>query len=108
VFEKAKLMENEDRECFSRNREGWEVVGREDLSKHPHPSLVPLFQENGDAQMSAFKIEPATSEDCDRNYRAFVLNRSDREKLGGELSIVPSLSQFKTTFLDVFCEGELS
>ncbi|KAH9259482.1 hypothetical protein BASA81_002525 [Batrachochytrium salamandrivorans] len=108
VFELAKQMENEDREWFSRAREGWEVLDRQDLCAHPHRSLIPLYAgEGGEALSSHVGVEPALALDADRNARVFPLNKTSRDELTGTLSVVPTLGEFKTTFLDVFCEGQL-
>jgi hypothetical protein len=109
VFELAKKEENEDRACFSQVREGWEVVGREDLSRHPHRSLIPLYDMGtGQVFKESFTIEAPLESDANRQQRVFALNRKEREELTGQCSVVPTLSAFKTTFVEVFCEGELS
>lgn len=108
VFELAKKMENEDREWFSRAREGWEVLDRQDLCAHPHRSLIPLYAgEGGEAVPAHVGVEPALALDADRSARVFPLNKTSRDELTGTLSVVPTLGEFKTTFLDVFCEGQL-
>jgi hypothetical protein len=103
LFQKAKALENEDRECFSRAREGWEVVGREDLSQHPHKSLIPLW---GAGVENCFNIDPASPMDGEQKQRVFALNRKVRTELAEKPSIVPDVDEFKSTFESIFCEGK--
>jgi len=108
LFKDAINRENEDRACFARARDGWEVLGREDLSSHPHPSLLPMFDaQTGKALISAYTIDPQGADDANLEKRAFAINPSEREKLTGTCAIVGSLEEFRTTFSDVFCEGQL-
>lgn len=107
LFEKAKHLENEDRRYFSQTREGYEVLGRDDLSQHPHPSLIPLFASATETALEAFRIDPPGSDDGDINKRIFCLTPDHRASLTGQQSIVPTLDEFKSNFLDVFCEGSL-
>jgi hypothetical protein len=108
LFEEAKKEENEDREVFAREREGWEILGREDLCSHPHKSLIPVYDLKTDkVQDDFFRIEPLSPGDCDKGRRVFALDKAKREAEVGNYAVTPSLKDFKSTFLDVFCEGQL-
>lgn len=107
AFEKAKSFENHDREFFSRFRDGWEVVGRDDLSIHPHPSLIPIYEDDGKPSGGNFLVLPPSPEDCATSRRIFPLDRQNREKLAGKLSVVPNFQEFKSNFFDIFTENQL-
>jgi ankyrin repeat protein len=110
LFQQACQFENNDRELFSRHRDGWEIIGeRSDLSTHPHPSLIPAYDgTTGEPIPGAFTPEPSS---LDRDAKRFVfpasLKSSTSSNKNNNIVIQPNLNTFKSTFLDIFAEGQL-
>lgn len=108
LFKRATESENEDRACYSRTRDGWEVLGREDLSTHPHPSLIPMFDSStGVVRESEFRIDEMSLDDTNPERRVLPLDPKQRRLLTGTCSLIKNIDEFRTNFFDVFCEGQL-